>query len=145
VHMQAEHMELYALGALPEELCVAVESHLKTCVDCGVRFEESRATMGEWQPVYKGPEKRKHPRVATDDPAVLTVLQQDPSPRFKTRILDASKHGLRLLVPHQLMRGAAVQIHVRDLFILAEVRHCRAVGKAFHAGVMIQDVFPAVG
>jgi anti-sigma factor RsiW len=143
--MQTEHLELYALGALPEELSKAVESHLKTCVDCGVRFEESRKTMGDWQPGYSGPEKRRHLRVATDDPAALTVLQLEPAPRLKTRILDASKQGLRLLVPHDLMRGAVIQIHVRDLFILAEVRHCRAVGQAFHAGVQIQDVFPAVG
>src|SRR5271165_5115804 len=80
VHMETEHLELYALGALPEDLSVAVESHLKTCVDCGVRFEESRAAIGEWQPAYAGPEKRRHPRVVTDDPAVLTVLQQEPSP-----------------------------------------------------------------
>lgn len=146
VHMQADHLELYALGALPEEFSEAVESHLKSCVDCGVRFEESRAAIGDWQPGYMGREKRRHPRVATDDPAVLTtVLQLEPSPRLKIRILDASKQGLKLLVPHELMRGTVVQIHVRDLVILAEVRHCRPAGKAFHAGVMIQDVFPAAG
>jgi len=140
--METEHLELYALGALGEDLSVAVESHLTNCVDCGVRFEESRAAIGDWQPSYSGPEKRKHPRVVTNDPAVLTVLQQEPSPHFKTRILDASKQGLKLQVPHELMRGTVVQIHVRGLFILAEVRHCRPAGKTFHAGVQIQDVFP---
>ena len=145
MHMQAEHLELYALGALPEDLSVAVEAHLKICVDCGVRFEESRATIGEWQPGYTGREKRRHPRTATNDPAVLTVLQHGPGSRTKIRILDASKQGLKLLVSRELLRGTMVQIHVRDLFILAEVRYCRAAGKAFHAGVMIQDVFPAAG
>lgn len=145
MHTQAEHLELYALGVLPKELLAAVESHLKICVDCGVRFEESRAGIGEWQPGYNGPEKRRHPRVATDDPAVMTVLETERTQRLKIRILDASKQGLRLLVPGDLMRGKVVQIHVRGLFILAEVRYCRPVGKSFHAGVMIQDVFPAAG
>lgn len=143
--MQTEHLELYALGALPKDLSVAVESHLKSCVDCGVRFEESRASIGEWQPGYAGRERRRYRRVATDDPALLSKVQEEPGSRLKIRILDASKHGLKLLVPCELHRGAMVQVHVRGLFIMAEVRHCRAVGKAFHAGVLIQDVFPAAG
>jgi hypothetical protein len=59
--------------------------------------------------------------------------------------LDASKEGLKLLVPNELMRGMVVQLSVRDLFILAEVRYCRPAGTEFHAGVLIQDVFPAAG
>lgn len=150
MHMQAEHLELYALGDLPQDLSVMVESHLKTCVACGVKFEESRAIIGEWvaladEPQYSGPEKRLHPRVEADDPAVFTVLKPEPSPRVKMRVLDASRQGLKLLVPQELMRGELVQLHVRDLFILAEVRNCRQAGKEFHAGVRIQDVFPAAG
>src|ERR1700722_10334930 len=121
VHMQTEHLELYALGALSEDLSIAVESHLKSCVDCGVRFQESRATIGDWQHGYSGREKRRHPRVATDDPAILTVIQQQPAMRVRIRILDASKQGLKLQVPGELVCGTVVQIHVRDLFILAEV------------------------
>ena len=149
MHMQAEHLELYALGELSKDLALAVESHLKTCVACGVHFEESRASIGEWialadQP-DAGAEQRKQLRVATDDAAVLTVLKPERSPRLKMRILDASKDGLKLLLPSELMRGALVQLHVRDRFIMAEVRYCRPAGKAFHVGVQIHDVFPAAG
>ncbi len=38
-----------------------------------------------------------------------------------------------------------MQVHVRDVFILAEVRYCLRTGSLFHAGVQIQDVFPACG
>ena len=131
MHMQADHLELYALGELSEDLSTAVESHLKTCVDCGIQFEESRLSIGQWvaladEPGYFGPENRKSPRVATDDPAVLTILKPERSPRIKIRIVDASKEGLKLMVPRELMTGAIVQVHVRDLFILAEVRYCIA-------------------
>jgi hypothetical protein len=143
VHMQSEHLELYALGELPKGLSGVVESHLKTCVPCGVQFEQSRAAIGEWTDT--GLEQRKQSRVPTDDPAVLTVLKPERSPRLKMKILDSSQHGLKLLVPHELMTGALVQLYVRDRFIMAEVRYCRPEGNAFHVGVLIQDVFPAAG
>jgi hypothetical protein len=147
VHLQAERLELYALGELTEELSGVVESHLKACVPCGVQFEEARATIGQWIPndPYNGPERRKGRRVATDDPAVLTVLDPRQSRRTRMRIVDASKDGLKLLVPIELVRGAVVQIHVRDLFIMAEVRYCLSAGPTFQIGVQIQDVFPAAG
>ena len=62
-----------------------------------------------------------------------------------TRVLDTSKEGLKLFIPRELMKGALIQIHLRDLFILAEVRYCRSFGTGFHAGVLIQDVFAASG
>ena len=148
MHMETEHLELYALGELAEDVAGVVESHLKECVACGIQFEESRGIIGQWvalEEEHRGKERRKSPRTETDDPAVLTVLRPDQSPRTRVRILNASKVGLKLEVPNELMRGMVVQVNVRDLFILAEVRHCRPAGESFHAGVLIQDVFPAVG
>jgi anti-sigma factor ChrR (cupin superfamily) len=147
VHIEEERLELYALGELPEEASGAVESHLKSCVACGVQFEESRAAIGQWTPTdeFKGPEKRKGRRVATDDPALLTVLQPERSARVEIRIVEASKDGMKLLIPNKVITGAIIQIHVRDLFIMAEVRYCIPKGAKFHAGVQIQDVFPACG
>jgi hypothetical protein len=127
VHMQAEHLELYALGELSEDLAGMVESHLKECVACGIQFEESRTTIGQW--VALDPpslEWRKSPRMATD------------IGRFQGGVSSFSS-------PNELMRGMVVQLSVRDLFILAEVRYCRPAGTEFHAGVLIQDVFPAAG
>jgi hypothetical protein len=148
VHMQAEHLESYALGELPKELSGVIESHLKTCVTCGIQFEESRAAIGRWAPVEKPidqGDKRHRLRFATDDPAVLTVLKPEQPGRTKIKVVDASKDGLKLLVPYQLIAGMLIQLYVRDLFIMGEVRHCIAAGAAFHAGIQIQDVFPACG
>ena len=96
-------------------------------------------------PLYPGREKRKSPRVAVDDPALLTVLEPANPLRVSVRVVDASKEGMKLLVPSSLLTGSTVQVHVRDLFVLAEVRYCRPVGKFFYAGVLIKDVFPACG
>jgi hypothetical protein len=148
VHMLADHLELYALGELSEDLSAVVASHLKVCAECGTQLEESRAAIGQWVtladgPDYFGPENRRSPRVEADDPAVLRVLKPERSPRIKMRIVEASKGGLKLRLPRQLMTGTIVQVYVRELFILGEVRYSIPVGAFFHAGVKIQDVFPA--
>lgn len=147
MHLHGEQLEQYVLGDLPEDLSAEVESHLKTCVACVDRLEQSLESLGEWaeKRPYTGPEKRADPRMEANASAILTVIRQEPSPRLKMRVLEASRQGLKLLVPEELMTGEMVQLYVRDLFILAEVRNCRKVGKAFHAGVQIQDVFPAAG
>ncbi len=147
MHLLGEQLEQYVLGDLPDDLSAEVESHLKTCVACVDRLEQSLENLGEWaeKRPYSGPEKRADPRMEANASAILTVIRQEPSPRLKMRVLEASRQGLKLLVPEELMTGEMVQLYVRDLFILAEVRNCRKVGKAFHAGVRIQDVFPAAG
>jgi hypothetical protein len=146
VHMLADHLELYALGELSGDLSAVVASHLKVCAECGIQLEESRAAIGQWValadgPDYFGPENRKSPRVATDDPAVLTVLKPEHSPRITMRIVDTSTGGLKLQLPRELMTGTIVQVRVRERFILAEVRYCIPDASHFHAGVRIQDVF----
>lgn len=116
-------------------------------MDCGVQFEESRVTIGKWseEPVYSGPEQRRSTRVPTDDPAVMTVIGPERSPRLAVRILDASKEGMKLQVPAAMLTGTIIQVHVRDLFVLAEVRYCVPADAVFHAGIRIHDVFPACG
>jgi hypothetical protein len=141
VHMQADHMAQYALGELPADQSRIVESHLQSCVDCGIQFEQSLQNIGQ----YNGPEQRKSPRVSTDDSAVLTVLKPERSERTPIRIVNTSKEGMRLAVPRELMTGSIVQVHVRDVFILAEVRYCNRGDSSFYAGVRIHDVFPATG
>jgi hypothetical protein len=142
--MLADQLKLYAPGEFSQDLSAVVSS--QSLRDCAVQVEESRVTIGQWaaledEPKYVGPENRKSPRVATDDPAVLTVLKAEHSSRITMRIVDSSIGGLKLQLPRQLMTGALVQVRVREVFILAEVRYCIPDAKLFHAGVRIQDVF----
>ena len=150
MHMQADELERYALGQLAEDASAAVESHLATCVDCGIQLEESRRAIGEWNDAgnergYSLAEKRRSPRLETDDSAVLTIIEPERPTRVRVRALDASREGMKLNVPGRLLPGSFVQVYVRELFILAEVRYCVPAGEAFHAGVLIHDVFPACG
>jgi hypothetical protein len=142
--MLADHLKLYVPAELSQDLSAVVPS--QSLRDCGVQVEESRVTIGHWaaladEPKYVGPENRKSPRVATDDPAVLTVLQAEHSSRITMRIVDSSTGGLKIQIRRRLMTGTIVQVRVREVFILAEVRYCIPDAKLFHAGVRIQDVF----
>jgi PilZ domain-containing protein len=150
LHVKAAYLRPYALGQLPAELAIIIDFHLRMCVPCGIQFRETRASIGHPFPGSQkfkrfGEERRKSIRVPTDDPAVLTILQPEASGHINARVLDASMEGLRLSIPRELMRGTVVQVHLRDLFILAEVRYCRMADGGFHAGVLIRDVFPASG
>ena len=91
-----------------------------------------------FEPVYYGRENRKSPRVAVDDPALLTVLELTRPHRCNVRVVDASKDGMKLLMPCRLAVGARLQILVRDLWVLADVRYCRTAGQLFYAGIRIQ-------
>jgi len=137
--MLTDHLKLYAFGELPEDLSAVVASHLEVCEDCGTHVGPWAALADEAE--YDGPENRKSARVATDDPAFLTILKPERSPRITMRIVDTSTGGLRLQLSRQLMTGTIIQVRVRELFILAEVRYCIADDQLFHAGVQIQDVF----
>jgi hypothetical protein len=75
---------------------------------------------------------------------VLTLISKKPS-RVGVRILDASREGLKLGVPCELAVGSFVQVQVRELFILAEVRYSIPAAEGFYSGVQIYDVFPACG
>jgi hypothetical protein len=148
-HPETDHLRAYALRQLPREHSIIVDFHLLMCAYCGIRLQEIRTSIGHWTGVEKlprfGAENRKSVRVPTDDLAVLTVLRPEPSGHIDTRVLDTSKEGLKLFIPCELLKGTVVQIHLRDLFILAEVRYCRSFGTGFHAGVLIQDIFATSG
>ena len=148
-HPEADHLKAYALRQLPRGHSIIVDLHLRMCASCGIQLQEIRASIGHWTGVEKlprfGAENRKSVRVPTDDLAVLTILRPEPSGHIDARVLDTSKEGLKLFTPREMLKGAVVQIHLRDLFILAEVRYCRSFGTGFHAGVLIQDVFATSG
>ncbi len=150
MHLQTQHIKSYVLGQLPEDLFTFVDSHIRDCAACGSLLLEMRRSLrhqaaGDEQSRvdHAASERRRNVRVATGSPAGLTVLNP-PQPGCKdVTILDVSRDGLKLAVPDEILRGTIVQVHMADLFIMAEVRYCRQAGEAFHVGVLIQSVFAA--
>jgi hypothetical protein len=146
MHTQSEYLTSYALGQLPQELAIIVDFHVRACASCGADLEQARASIDSASanvPRRKRLERRKNVRISTDTAATFIVLKPQRSAPMDARVLDASKEGLQLRVGRELAPGAVLQVHMHNLFILAEVRHCRPVGGVFHIGVVIQDVFEA--
>ena len=50
-----------------------------------------------------------------------------------------------MALPQRIDRGEQVKVKLHDNVIFGEVRYCRAVSGAFHAGIRIQDLVRPAG
>lgn len=150
MHVENDDLRLYILGQLSESRTTTVETHLRECEVCAAKVSEAArsVTLAEsaelttqQQCNLAGRERRIVPRVPTDEPAFMRVLSPLSPSRLEVRLLNFSKGGLMLQVPEAVSRGALVQVHVKKLIVLAEVRYCIPVGRQYHIGVQIRSVF----
>ncbi len=72
----------------------------------------------------------------------MTVLHPLSPDRTDIRIIEVSKRGLKLLVPHFVQSHSIIQVRVNGVIALGEVRYCAPAAAGFHAGLSIQDVVP---
>jgi hypothetical protein len=89
---------------------------------------------------HSGIERRREPRVSTDDAALMQVLNPLMDGRLAVRVLDVSRNGLKLKTETQLQRGTLVQIYIKNIVAMGEVRHCERIGDEYYAGVRLDDV-----
>jgi len=148
MHISAKDLELYLLGQLTEDRTSRIALHISGCESCAKLLEETKTFVERMLDLSNrlgqsaGPaERRKYPRIPTDNPARLRVLQPVVLEPENIKILDTSREGMKLATQRPLEAGALVQIRLTSLVILAEVRHCHQQGDVYHAGVAIQDTF----
>jgi hypothetical protein len=146
MHVTAVGLESYVLGKLTEDQASITARHLSECAACAQLLHETlvfiRQLREQSQRAAQAaghPERRKHPRIPTNDPARLRILQPVVLEPQDVQILDTSREGLRLSLNRPLEPGALVQIRLKHLLVLAEVRYCHPHGDQFHAGVAIYD------
>jgi hypothetical protein len=89
---------------------------------------------------FSGLERRSEPRILTNDLASMHVLNPLSEGRFTVRILDVSRNGMKLSAPMHLQRGTLVQIYIKNIVAMGEVRHCAKIDEEFHVGVCFDDV-----
>lgn len=148
MHISAKDLKLYLLGQLTEDRTSRIALHISGCESCAKLLEETKTFVERMLDLSNrlgqsaGPaERRKYPRIPTDNPARLRVLQPVVLEPENIKILDTSREGMKLATQRPLEAGALVQIRLTSLVILAEVRHCHQQGDVYHAGVAIQDTF----
>jgi hypothetical protein len=100
------------------------------------------AEMSPAQAAGNGAERRREHRIATNGTAWMQVLNPPLDEHLEVRILDVSKHGVRLSGTACLCRGTLLRLNMHGLIIFGEVRYCVQVGKDFQAGVQLDDVLP---
>src|SRR5215475_9006206 len=90
-----------------------------------------------------GSERRRERRLPTDESALLQLLNPLSEGRLVIRVLDVSKNGLKLITPIQLHRGALVQVYLKGVIALGEIRYCTQTSDAeYCAGIQLSDTLP---
>ncbi len=87
-------------------------------------------------------EKRCDPRFPASETASMHPVSPLILDRSTVQILNVSKRGLMLRAPEFLQVGIVIQIRLKNVFVLGEVRYCKPVDEMFHVGVQIQDLQP---
>ena len=87
-----------------------------------------------------GARKRREPRFVTDDPAFIHSLNPLTLDITPVQVLDVSRQGLKLRIGQHILTGSEIQVKLKDLFVLGEIRYCVQVGGFFLAGVLVEDV-----
>jgi hypothetical protein len=151
MHVSHEDLELYLLARLPSHQLTVVESHLTDCGSCTSRLAEVAGLsfrilkLSRRLGHYGGAEKRREHRIPADDPGRMQMFSPFSLAKFRVRITDVSRNGLKVRTPQFVDRGAIVQIRIKEAIVLGEVRYCIAAGAEFDAGIQIQDVVPCHG
>ena len=92
------------------------------------------------QPNPPGAEKRRERRFVTNNPAFLHSLNSLTLDITPVQVLDVSRQGLKLRIGRQFLTGSEIQVKLKDLFVLGEIRYCVRVGSCFLAGILVEDV-----
>src|SRR5580700_4599829 len=100
-HVDEKDLELYLKAQLPHESIAAVNLHLGGCQDCVNKLAEQDkclwylAELSTDHAADDG-ERRRYPRLVTNDTASLQVLNPFSDSTWDVRIVDVSKGGLRI-------------------------------------------------
>jgi hypothetical protein len=148
MHVRDEDLELYLMERLEKAQTATIEAHLTDCSACAVRLRSADvlsnqlADLPRKQTPFGGVEKRCEPRVTTDEAGVLQKINPFSPDRLNVRVLEVSKGGMRVSGPNSLEPGTNVKVLLNSEIAFGEVRHCRMVGGAYHAGIQLHDTFP---
>jgi hypothetical protein len=149
MHVDDEDLERYLLERLEKTRTAVIEAHLADCSACAIRLTSVNLLVHQLtelrrsQMALGSADKRREPRIATNEAGVLQKINPFSPDRLDVRILDVSKEGMRVAGPNSLEPGTSVKVRLRGMIAFGEVRHCRMVGGAYQAGIQLHDAIPA--
>jgi hypothetical protein len=139
-HSSARDLEEYIEGHLSDEDSSVVRTHLEECEECQLRLADI-ALEAQW----KGPERRREPRVPVNYPGRLKLLDPVTSvgPPHDVEVIEISRSGLKIRSPRFLITKTLVQIHFNGKTVLGEVRECVRTDPGYYAGIKLVEDFPS--
>jgi hypothetical protein len=149
VHITYDDLHHYSQGKSGRFRVFVIENHLRGCALCSARLGEVLKLLSSKDitppskplPLPSPKNRRREPRIPTDDPGVLQVIAPFSSTRVPVRVVDVSKSGLQLLLDIPLEPGSTVKIRIREAVLFAEIRHCRQIKPdEYRAGLVLQEV-----
>ena len=143
-HVLENELELYLKDHLSKESLAVIDSHLASCQACCSKLAEQDKCLWYMAELTAGEvdgERRRHPRVATDDPATVQILHPFSAGIWDVRIVDVSKSGLRAHTPKSLPPGSLIKVRMQCSVGCGDVRYCIPAESGFYVGVRLHDYF----
>lgn len=143
-HIHEDDLELYLLSRLSEQDSSRLESHVRGCRQCEARLHDAVHFVRQLAQVQRpgegsGGRSRKEIRIPTNDPANVRLYDPLLREQVEVRVLNASKGGLLMHTSRSFEVRAFIQLRLRSMIVVGEVRHCSPVEDGFQVGVQIQD------
>jgi hypothetical protein len=129
-----------ALTALTE---LSLERYLGTHPATGTTLleDESAAVREDGEEVMPPEfERRREPRIPTDAPAFVLVLNPVGYERRPARVLDISRNGLKITTGEFLPPGALIFVRFGGMHVVGSVRYCVGESPDFQMGVEISQM-----
>lgn len=103
---------------------------------------ETRASQvaGVQSKNIRSTERRRYDRQPCHDPVEIRRVPVDGT-SWPATILDVSRSGLGIALDVPLSQRSRIEVIFGEWVMFGEVRHCRRIGKAFRAGIIIEAVF----
>ena len=145
-HIEEKDLELYLKAQLSNESISVIDAHLGGCGDCVTKLAEQDKCLWYLAELSDGDragdsDKRRHPRVVTNEPATIQVINPFCIDIWDVRIVDVSKGGLRTYTPKSLMPGSLIKVRMQYSVACGDVRYCVPADNGFYAGVRLHDYF----
>ena len=131
VHVHEDDLDLYLRGRIEPERLALIENHLQECNICRSQLSNGLSQLLVLQMVTgleaDREQKRSEPRFNTDGEGTLQELHPLSLDRHKVKIVNVSKNGLGILSQKAILPGTIVQLRIKDIVELGNVRYCSAL------------------
>jgi len=135
MHIEQEDLRSLLGDQLSPDKARAVMELVLQCRECAIKLADLVASKGS--PPH--PERRSRVRSAASIPVKIHVLGLSEA-RMEGQIIESSEGGLKVRLPQPVFTGTLLQLRTDRNIYMGEVRHGRAVGSQFEAGLKIYAV-----